>query len=229
VFDALIKNNFSILPPKPLLITIDDGHIDNALLLGIIKKYNLPAVIYVVAGIIGTKRGFWFDKLSHHSQEMKILKNMSDAERRSWMEHHYKHKDELEYDTPSALSIEQLKDFIAVGCTIGSHTMFHPMLTRCDDKIGFSECVESRNFLENALGVPVKHFALPNGNMDIRVKDWLNKAGYLTCRSITPGFLVEDGDALSLPCFGISDNAGSNKALLQASGLWNIFKRIVGK
>jgi len=40
---------------------------------------------------------------------------------------------------------------------------------------------------------------------------------------------VEDGVAFSLPCFGISDNAGSNKALLQASGLWNVFKIIVGK
>ena len=229
VFDALIKNNFSILPPKPLLITLDDGHIGNALLLGIIKKYDLPAVIYAVAGIVGTKHGFWFDKLAHHSQEMKILKNMPDAARRSWMEQHYKHKDKYEYDTPTALSIEQLKDFISIGCTIGSHTMFHPMLNRCDDKIGFSECIESRNCLVNALGTPVKHFALPNGNMDSRVKGWLDKSGYLTCRSITPGFLMEDGDALSLPCFGISDNAGSNKALLQVSGLWYIFKRMVGK
>jgi len=228
VFDALIKNNFSILPPKPLLITLDDGHIGNALLLGIIKKYDLPAVIYAVAGIVGTKRGFWFDRLPHDSQEMKVLKSMPDTKRREWLKIHYGHNDESVYEKPSALTIEQLKEFISIGGTIGSHTLFHPLLNKCDDEVAINELVESRRILENALGVTVRHFALPNGNMDIRVKDWLNKAGYLTCRSIRPGFLLADGDLLSLPCFGIADNASSNKALLQASGVWYIFKRILG-
>ncbi len=228
VVSALKKKTFSSLPPKPLLLTIDDGYIRNACLFSIIQSYNVPAVIYAVAGVVGTKHGFWFDRLPHDSQEMKVLKSMPDTKRREWLKIHYGHNDESVYEKPSALTIEQLKEFISIGGTIGSHTLFHPLLNKCDDEVAINELVESRRILENALGVTVRHFALPNGNMDIRVKDWLNKAGYLTCRSIRPGFLLVDGDLLSLPCFGIADNASSNKALLQASGVWYIFKRILG-
>jgi peptidoglycan/xylan/chitin deacetylase (PgdA/CDA1 family) len=228
VTTALEKRDFTALPPKPLLVTIDDGYIGNAQLFNIIEHYHVPAVIYVVAGVVESKRGFWFDRLPHGSSEMKQLKAMPDHERRTAIEHKYSHTDVSEYGSASALSAEQLKEFISIGGTVGSHTIFHPLLSNCDDTIGRKECVESRRILEETLDVPVKHFALPDGNGDIRVNEWIRNAGYLTCRTINPGFLAAVDEPLSLPCFGMADNAGINKAVLQATGIWYMLKIILG-
>jgi peptidoglycan/xylan/chitin deacetylase (PgdA/CDA1 family) len=50
------------LPDFPALITFDDGYRDNlAHALPILKKYDLPATIFLTSGYIGTSKGFYWD------------------------------------------------------------------------------------------------------------------------------------------------------------------------
>lgn len=226
---ALTARDFSQFPPKAMLITLDDGHIGNARLFATLREYTIPAVLYAVAGVVDTNRGFWFERLDHSSAAMERLKKLADGQRRNELERDYGHTDEREYDKPSALTADQLREFIALGGTVGSHTLFHPLLDRCDPATGNRETSLSRTILEKLLSIPIHHFALPNGNGDANSRQWVQQAGYRTCRTTKPGWVETTTDPLALPNFGIADNAGPSKALVQASGLWYVAKKLFGR
>ena len=224
VVAALKEGTISKLPPKPLLVTFDDGYAGNAHLIDIFKRYRIPAVIYAVAGVVNTQRHFWFDKLLHHGQAMQTLKRIEDSKRRIRMELDYNHWDEKKYDNPVALSSVELNAFLDSGGLVGSHTIFHPLLDRCQEEVGVYECRKSKDILEALLVRPVVHFALPNGNVNERVLDWVRRAGYCTCRTTSPGWVTPKTSPFLLPVFGIADTADSGKAAVQACGLWSLFK-----
>jgi len=53
------------LPKRPILITFDDGFDDNYLnAFPILKKYNVPATIFLSTGYIDTNNVIWFDRLA---------------------------------------------------------------------------------------------------------------------------------------------------------------------
>ena len=223
---ALEAGDFSELPPKPLLVTLDDAHAGNAQLFDTIRKHRVPAVVYAVAGVVDTRRagGFWFDQLPHSGAEMTRLKALPDRQRRAALEAEFGHSDYREYAAAAALSAEQLREFIALGGTVGSHTLFHPLLNRCDDAVGRDECTRSRQILEEMLNHSVRHFALPNGNGDERTRAWLTDAGYVTCRTTEAGLVTPDSKPLGLRNFGVADSAGVHKAAIQACGLWDLLE-----
>ena len=49
------------------------------------------------------------------------------------------------------------------GVTVGSHTVTHPILTRMPEEEVTRELFQSRQRLEEELGVPIRHFCYPNG------------------------------------------------------------------
>lgn len=225
--EALEVRDFSLLPARPMLVTLDDGHVGNARLFETMRAYAIPVVIYAVAGVVDTHRGFWFNLLDHGSSAMHSLKSLPDAERREILKRDYGHTDEREYEMAAALSAGQLLEFLALGGTVGSHTLFHPLLDQCAEVVGKTECRDSRTRLEGMIGAPVRHFALPNGNSDRRVRTWVMDAGYSTCRTITTGWVTPLTDPFALPNFGVTDDAGLSKAVIQACGLWDVLKNLV--
>ncbi|MFH2035011.1 MAG: polysaccharide deacetylase family protein [Candidatus Zixiibacteriota bacterium] len=65
-FDDLIEmlNNGGSVPPRMAVITFDDGWYDNyEVAFPILKKYNLPATIFLATDFIGTDQIMWFLKL----------------------------------------------------------------------------------------------------------------------------------------------------------------------
>ena len=82
------------LPPRSLVITFDDGHESNYSLKPIIEKNRIPVVIFLCAGIIGTKRHFWFRhdttydiealKVCPDEQRLKRLENLGFDERKEY-------------------------------------------------------------------------------------------------------------------------------------------------
>lgn len=71
----LIQN---ILENKPLqkkvaIITFDDGYKDNYIYaFPILKKYKIPATIFLTSGHIGTDNLFWFDKIEYVLSNTKL-------------------------------------------------------------------------------------------------------------------------------------------------------------
>jgi peptidoglycan/xylan/chitin deacetylase (PgdA/CDA1 family) len=54
------------LPEKALVITFDDGYKDNYLYAyPILKKYHIPATIFLTTGHIGSSKLFWFDEIRY--------------------------------------------------------------------------------------------------------------------------------------------------------------------
>lgn len=53
------------LPPRPVLVTFDDGHIDNyEVAFPILKRHGVPAAIFLSTAYIDSGEPFWFDQVS---------------------------------------------------------------------------------------------------------------------------------------------------------------------
>ncbi len=52
--------NKKMIPSKAIIITFDDGHINNYKLLPLLQDTKIPITIFLTAGIVGTNRHFWF-------------------------------------------------------------------------------------------------------------------------------------------------------------------------
>lgn len=50
------------LPRRSVVVTFDDGYRDNLLAVPILKRYNVPATIYITTGAVGRARTFWWDE-----------------------------------------------------------------------------------------------------------------------------------------------------------------------
>lgn len=74
----------------------------------------------------------------------------------------------------------QVKDWLAAGHEIGSHTLTHPHLTRISPARAREEVFASRKKLEDIFGVPVRHFCHPYGDWNAAVRDLVIEAGYET-------------------------------------------------
>ena len=67
-------------PKKPMVISFDDGVAGNYALLPVIKKMDIPVTIFLCAGIINTKRHFWFPP-HHPDYTFAELRQMSNKRR----------------------------------------------------------------------------------------------------------------------------------------------------
>ena len=63
LFNALF--NGAELPPKPVMLTFDDGYIDNFQVAApILEKYNFPATFYIITDKVGTPEFMTWDQIS---------------------------------------------------------------------------------------------------------------------------------------------------------------------
>ena len=75
---------------------------------------------------------------------------------------------------------QQIKDWLAAGHEIGSHTLSHPYLTRIPAQSARTEIFDSKKKLEDRFGVPIRHFCYPYGDRNSAVRDLIQQAGYQT-------------------------------------------------
>lgn len=93
----------------------------------------------------------------------------------------------------------QVREWLAAGQRIGSHTMSHPRLTELNEAAAREELRASRAALEDAFQIPVTDFCYPYGAHDDRVCAWTAEAGYTSAVTVQPGVVRPDSDALRLP------------------------------
>jgi len=78
---------------------------------------------------------------------------------------------------------EQLKEIVASGNEIGSHTIIHYDLTKIDDEILQNELTKSKRVLEEKLGINVYTIAYPNYAENENVQNAVRDAGYIGARA----------------------------------------------
>ena len=62
--DLVYRSQRGELPDRAVAITFDDGYRDNyEFAFPILKKYQVPATIFVATGVIGTGRALWHDRI----------------------------------------------------------------------------------------------------------------------------------------------------------------------
>ena len=74
----------------------------------------------------------------------------------------------------------QVRDWLAAGHEIGSHSCTHPFLTRLPVNQAREEIAASRKKLEDLFGLAVEHFCYPYGDWNETVCDLVAAAGYKT-------------------------------------------------
>jgi peptidoglycan/xylan/chitin deacetylase (PgdA/CDA1 family) len=81
----------------------------------------------------------------------------------------------------------QIREWLAAGHEIGSHTLTHPFLTRLNPQQAGEEISASKKKLEDRFGLPVRHFCYPYGNWNPVVRDLVIAAGYETACTTETG------------------------------------------
>ena len=175
------------------LITFDDGHRSVLEVAApLLAERGLPAVVFVVAGLVGTDTPFWWTEVEELSGAgartsvapgsgrslVMALKRVSEPDRRRAL-------DELRRSAPPAvvprtrqLGEHELVQLAANGIAVGNHSFSHPLLDRCDQAGIDREITDAHARLTSILGTPPAAFAYPNGNLDDRVVASVRRAGY---------------------------------------------------
>ena len=83
-------------------------------------------------------------------------------------------------DVPTPLmDAGQIREWLAAGQEIGSHTMTHRNLKKVSAEAAREEIRGSKLQLEDLFGIPIRHFAFPYGGWNVpHVRDAVREAGY---------------------------------------------------
>ena len=96
------------------------------------------------------------------------------------------------------MSREEVREWLAAGNDIGSHTLTHPFLTRLTPEQAREEISASRKRLEDLFGRPVRHFCYPYGDWNPAVREVVIEAGFQTACTTAPGRNLPGGDLFRL-------------------------------
>lgn len=93
-------------------------------------------------------------------------------------------------------------------CTIGAHTISHPMIDSLSNDEQKKEIIDSKTILEQWLGHPVKHFSYPHGVYNDTTRQIVKEAGFSTSLRAWGG-PIRRGDAslYELPRIILKENA----------------------
>lgn len=165
----LPKQNGASLPSRAIAVTFDDGYRDNyEHAYPILKKYDIPATIFLTASFVGTGEIPAWDK-GYYTDEKSLM-----------------------------LSWEQVREMSNGGISFGAHTLTHPLLTRIPRKQAEEEICLSKVIIEQHLGRPVATFAYPSGDYDSYTKKITREAGYSAAVSTLPGYNTAHDDLHAL-------------------------------
>lgn len=97
------------------------------------------------------------------------------------------------------MNAHHLREWTALGMEVGAHTRSHVHLSHCDPLRARSEIADSRDELEQALGVPVRSFCYPYGEYRDEHVEMARAAGFETATTSDSARARYHDDLLCLP------------------------------
>lgn len=217
------------LPHSPVVITIDDGWKGNVTnVIEVAKQHRIPVTIFVTTSPVLDRKPFWwiFNNELVYKGLGKLknnhLKQYSNFEKLAYL-------NQFGFDNAisgDAMSISDIKEADASEhISIESHTVSHPILTRCTDEKSELEISLSKQQMERVLGRRIKGFAYPNGAFGNREIAFLKKHGYGYAFTTESAYLNMDlhQNVYRLPRIEVLENASLAENICRISGAW--FKR----
>jgi peptidoglycan/xylan/chitin deacetylase (PgdA/CDA1 family) len=92
----------------------------------------------------------------------------------------------------------EIRDWLAAGHDIGSHSLTHPHLTRIPPAQAREEIGASKRKLEDRFGRAIEHFCYPYGDWDESVREMVREAGYRTACTTEGGVNTSTTPPLAL-------------------------------
>lgn len=222
----LIDRHLKGLPlNKPAAaITFDDGHLGFYLrAYPLLKKYQIPATLYVVPSFIDGNDWLWFDKLNFLVSKNPDFPLFSNFELPGLISQLTKISvsacesriiglaETLRCKIPPEPPVEefrlanwdQLREMSESGLVdIGAHTVSHQVLSAVDPDIAQMEISLSSEIIQKYIGIKPKTFCYPNGLEDDYNPshfEMLKNEGYLCSVSSHYGFANKDSNIFALP------------------------------
>jgi peptidoglycan/xylan/chitin deacetylase (PgdA/CDA1 family) len=209
---------------KPFcVVTFDDGWIDNYTdALPELRRVGVPATLLVATSYLGTGHTFWVERLRaalagpnadairaqiaslagasldiDEEAVIEYLKHMPSAQRDQTLQPLLNSHEAASVDR--MMTWEQLREMSNAGVEIGGHTATHPLLTYESDDTVQRELSDSRQALEERLGVKAQSFAYPNGDFDARIRQAVIDAGYSCAYTTRSGWYTLGSDPFRVP------------------------------
>lgn len=236
------------------LITIDDG--DRSfyeVIYPLLKKYKLPATLFVSPKVIMDGSNYWFQDISSFNPEklkrtiadyldidsrvlrhyniMHVLKNLK-IERIKEIIGLYRRDCHPEDKSSQNLNLSQLKEIVRDGLVVvGAHTLNHPVLANEDDVTIEKEISGSLALLKEITSTEVRYFAYPNGIPELdfgeREKATLAKYGCKLAFSTIHKPVTTKIDPFSIPRYYVSSgDLNTIKIKLYLGETWNVIRSI---
>lgn len=214
--DAIYNKDWKNIPNNSIIVTFDDGHINNYDLLDIFRRYKIRPTIYCCSDIINSNNHFWWKSVN--SSELESLKKLPNKERLKLLKHKYGFENDKSFNEIQALTKNHL-NALTKFVQIGSHTKFHPILTTCEREEMVDEISGSKSTIERLTNSPCYHFCYPNGDYNNEVVEIVKKSGYKSARTIDVGWNNIKTDPFKLKIVGISDDSSLPKLVAQLTGI----------
>jgi peptidoglycan/xylan/chitin deacetylase (PgdA/CDA1 family) len=192
------------LPPRSLVVTIDDGHAANRELVEVFRRYGVRPTIFACSQIVGTRRRYWWTVAGI---DKGLLQTVDNETRLALLASEFGYLQDVDdRDERQALSLDEV-GWMKAHVDFESHTRFHPILPACSDEECLVEIERSREEIAALTGRDARHFAYPNGRYGPREVAFLRRAGYRSARTIELGWNDRDADPYALKMIGVPDDA----------------------
>lgn len=185
------------IPPRAVCISFDDGYRSvHDFALPILKKFNLPATVFVTSGYVDggvmwndqiisaiqllssrqldlRELGLGLHSLESTSDRQAAMNNITNKSKYlppAARDDLSKKLRSLTADCPAhslMLDRKMIANLVDQGIEIGAHTITHPILTRLDDETARREIADCKEHLESITGCRARLFAYPNGKFGV--------------------------------------------------------------
>ena len=206
-------------------LTIDDGWISTyKIIFPLLKKYNIPASIFVSPRFCKEEKNFWYMDLAYCDKDFikneLVQRNIFSSKISNYpielilkeipidlvYEIIEKYKPQLSIQK-KIVGINELIEMDKSGLIeVGAHTVTHPILSLENDDRSFNEIKASVVELEDILQHKIISFAYPNGlyNIDYseREIEYVKSCGIKLAYSVMPDIISQKNNPLSIPRIG---------------------------
>lgn len=224
LYDIIVSKK--TLNSPTVIFTIDDGWRENKEnVVSVVNKYKIPVSIFVVSDMIQNKKRFWWSYIEEANMNLKTnisIKALKSITNESRIEVVEKSKLYATHCRESLTEIELKEINKNEMISIGSHTVTHPILTKCDNLTSRNEITISKISLEKILNTPIMHFAYPNGSYSEREVNYLKECGYKMAFTTKPEYIKIDSmpDLFEIPRFDVLENVSFLENICRMTGIW---------
>jgi len=182
--DAAIQDTLE-LPDFSVFVTFDDGFRNNITYAApLLKKYEIPATVFLTTGLIGTTNILWTQEVVERQRWQDFqplgrrllpfveeLKRLSNAERLKSIDD-LRANSELVIDSDwqrelySFMDWDEVRQLWSFGVDVGAHTVSHPSLSSLTVDEVRQELSACKAKIEQETGSPCFAIAYPNGGKE---------------------------------------------------------------